>query len=328
VDDATERTARPDPATEHPHRVVVGVDGSDGSRAALVWAMAAAARRGAVLEVVSAFSMESYWVDPLLMNPEWVDAVRSDTEERVRNLVEAVRRDPVVAAVPGAVLVPVEVVVVAGAPAEHLVRIAEGAAVLVVGSRGRGGIRSTVLGSVALHCSTHARCPVVVVHPHAAPAGKVVVGLDDSDTGRWALRAAVDAAAELDIDDVEAVVAFKLPEYWSELRVTVVPSVDEARAAALHRAQQAVADTLGGHPRVPVRVVVVEGPADEALIQRSADAALLVVGSRSRSQLPGMLLGSVALHCVVHASCPVMVVHPDRTGRPTGAPPALASVRG
>jgi nucleotide-binding universal stress UspA family protein len=62
------------------------------------------------------------------------------------------------------------------------------------------------------------------------------------------------------------------------------------------------------------------------LAERSAGAALLVVGSRSRSRLPGMLLGSVALHCVVHAQCPVMVVHPESAvRRSAGTPVVVAS---
>jgi nucleotide-binding universal stress UspA family protein len=62
------------------------------------------------------------------------------------------------------------------------------------------------------------------------------------------------------------------------------------------------------------------------LTERSAGAALLVVGSRRRNRLPGMLLGSVALHCVVHAQCPVMVVHPESAGpRNAGTPIVAAS---
>jgi hypothetical protein len=76
-------------------------------------------------------------------------------------------------------------------------------------------------------------------------------------------------------------------------------------------------------------VLAAEGPAGAVLAERSAGAALLVVGSRSRSRLPGMLLGSVALHCVVHAQCPVMVVHPESAvRRSAGTPVVDASGRG
>jgi nucleotide-binding universal stress UspA family protein len=304
-------------------RVVVGVDGSPGARAALEWAWAAAARRGARLQAVSAFPVDDYWTDALLLDAGRVDTLRSDTAARMTALVAEVR------AADGAAAVQVDVTVVAGAPAEHLVQLSEGAGLLVVGSRGRGGIRSTLLGSVALHCATSADCPVVVVHPAPVPpplqpgavvtAPRVVVGLDDTEAAQAALVRAVDLAGEIGAE-VEAVVAVQPPVYWSELDV-VVPLAD-VRERLLARARERVAGLPAGS-RVPVRVLAAEGPAGAVLVERSAGAALLVVGSRSRSRLPGMLLGSVALHCVVHAPCPVMVVHPAVPGRHRTTPAAV-----
>lgn len=320
VDERTSRTDRPGATGGRSRpRVVVGVDGSAGSRSALTWALAAAGRRGAVLEVVSAFPVDLYWADAHLVDPTRVAALRADAEARTRALVEEVQR-----VTASADAVPVEVVVVPGAPAEHLVQVAEGAGLLVVGSRGRGAVRSTLLGSVALHCSTHASCPVVVVHQdqdedqdqQAPGAPRVVVGVDGSATSRAALARAAEMAAELD-GQVEAVAAWRLPTYWSDVSVLLLESATELRDAAGQRAQEVVTEVLGPEPRVPVSVVTVEGPAGDALVQRAAGAALLVVGSRSRSRLPGMLLGSVALHCVVHGPCPVVVVRPgDRADAP------------
>jgi len=314
-----------------PHRplVIVGVDGSGGARAALVWAMAEAARRGAELEVVSAAPVDFYWTDPYLVDGGRLEEVRTDTEERARALVEDVRHDPAVTAVPDSAGVPVRVVVVAEPAAELLVRRAEEADLLVIGSRGRSGVRSTLLGSVALHCATHARCLVVVVHPLpqsvTAAGGKVVVGLDDSDTSREALRHAVRAAAGLGAD-VEGVVAYHELNPWSGLYTLGAPPVGELREHARRRGEDMVAEVVSAvsdGPRPNVRVVAAEGPAADVLIRRAEGAALLVVGSRSRSRLVGMVLGSVALECVVHAPCPVMVVHPGidaRTAAPLAAP--------
>jgi nucleotide-binding universal stress UspA family protein len=312
--------------------VVVGVDGSPGARAALEWAWAAAARRGAPLHAVSAFPVDDYWADPLLLDAGRVETLRSDTAARLTALVAEIRA----AAGPeeGAAEVQVDVTVVAGAPAEHLVQVSEGAGLLVVGSRGRGGVRSTLLGSVALHCATAADCPVVVVHPASAPAAlpagagnsspRVVVGLDESEAAQAALMRAVDLADELDAE-VEAVVAVQVPVYWGESAAVVPVPLPEVREQALARARERVAE-LAGRSRVPIHVLAEEGPAGAVLVQRSAGAALLVVGSRSRSRLPGMLLGSVALHCVVHAPCPVMVVHPEAAGRPSAAIPEAVVV--
>jgi nucleotide-binding universal stress UspA family protein len=246
-------------------------------------------------------------------------------------VVDEARRDPAVVAVTGAHTVPVQVVVVAGAAAEHLVNAAEDADLLVVGSRGRSGVRSTLLGSVALHCTTHARCPIVVVHPLSGTGtgvgGKVVVGLDDSDMSREALRQAVAEAARLGAE-VEGVVAYHPVSPWSELYTLGAPLGGELQEHARRRGEDIVAEVLGEIPdgsTPKVGVVAVEGPAGHVLVRRAEDAALLVVGSRSRSQLRGMVLGSVALDCVVHGTGPVMVVHPDgaRAAAPLAAP-ALA----
>ncbi|TFV71019.1 universal stress protein [Blastococcus sp. CT_GayMR19] len=303
--------------------VVIGVDGSPGARAALEWAWAAAARRGAPLRAMSAFPVDDYWADAVLLDASRVDALRSATAARLTALVAEVR------AAAGDPEVQVHVTVVAGAPAEHLVQLSEGAGLLVVGSRGRGGVRSTLLGSVALHCATSAACPVVVVHPSLdtpsplpgarASSPRVVVGLDDSTAAQAALMRAVDLADELDAE-VDAVIAVQPPVSWSEFDV-VVPLAD-VRERALARAQAQVARVPAGSR---VSVLAVEGPAGAVLAERSAGAALLVVGSRSRSALPGMLLGSVALHCVVHAQCPVMVVHPESAGRRKAGTPLVAA---
>ncbi|NIH69190.1 universal stress protein [Modestobacter marinus] len=329
MDDRTELTdpSVPSGAAAPRPRVVVGVDGSPGSRAALAWALVSAARTGAALAVVSAFPVDFYWSDPYLLDRGRIEALRSHTEARTRELVDEVRREPAVASVPGASSVAAAVVVVPGAAAEHLVETSAGAAQLVVGSRGRGGVRSTLLGSVALHCSTHARCPVVVVHPSevAASRPRVVVGVDGSEASRAALAQAVSAAA-LTGAELEAVAAFQQPTYWGDAQLVLAKPVAEVREAARRRAEEEVAEVAGGRPTVTVRVVTVEGPAGEVLVQRASGAELLVVGSRSRSGLPGMLLGSAALHCVVHARCPVMVVHPPAETGESPAPSSLAGV--
>ncbi|MGY1605025.1 universal stress protein [Geodermatophilus sp. SYSU D00815] len=295
-------------------RVVVGIDGSTGARAALAWAMAEAARRGAVLEVVSAFPVDFYWADPYLLDQQRVEAIRADTEARARATVEEVRAEAGPA-------VDVEVLVVAGPPSAHLVQRSAGADLLVVGSRGRGGLRSTVAGSVALHCSAHARCPVVVVHPTTATAGgppRVVVGLDGSEHARAALLTAVAQAGPLGAR-VDAVLAYEAPNYWSDLYAVMAPPLGESRAHALARGEAIVRDVLGPEPVLSeaVRVVAVEGHPGPVLVREAQGARLLVVGSRSRNQLQGVVLGSAALHCVMHAPCPVMVVH-QRAAGPAG----------
>ncbi|WP_336033261.1 universal stress protein [Geodermatophilus sp. FMUSA9-8] len=294
-------------------RVVVGVDGSPGARAALGWALGAAARAGGSVEVVSAYPVDFYWMDPYLLDTGRLDAIRQDTEERVRALVAEVRQDPAVTAVPGTANVRADIVVAGGAPLEHLVARAEGADLLVVGSRGRGGVRSTLLGSVALHCVAHAPCPVVVVHPGTVePPLRVVVGVDDSPMSRAALSRASEEAARLGAR-LEVVAAYQPEAYWSDLYAVTAPPLSETEEQARARVTAIVSEVLGAGADAEVHVV--GGAPGEVLVQRADGAALLVVGSRSHSRVAGMVLGSVALHGAVHAPCPVMVVHPQPTQR-------------
>ncbi|WP_157943899.1 universal stress protein [Blastococcus atacamensis] len=293
-------------------RIVVGIDGSEGARGALTWALTQAAQRGADLEVLSAFPVDFYWVDPYLLDSGRIDAIRSQTEIRAQAMLDEVRQDPAIVALAGAAAVDVQILVVGGAPAAHLVQRSEDAALLVVGSRGRGGLRSTVAGSVALHCSAHAKCPVVVVHPTTAPAeepARVVVGLDDSQPARAALAAAVEMAAPLGAR-VDAVVAYEAPNYWIDLYAVMPPPIGETQPHARARSESIVAEVVGAEAleRGAVRVVAVEGHPGQVLVREAEGARLLVVGSRSRNQLEGVVLGTVALHCVMHAPCPVLVV--------------------
>jgi nucleotide-binding universal stress UspA family protein len=294
-------------------RVVVGVDGSPGSRAALSWAMTAAAGRNGSLKVVAAYPVDLYWTDPYLADLGRVDAIRADTTARVRAMVKDAQSTASVAGVAGVAHLLLDVVVAAGRPAEHLIREARTGDLLVVGSRGRGAVRSTLLGSVALHCVAHAPCDVVVVHQGGgAPGGRVVVGLDDTDASRAALVHALQEAER--VGAVLDVVAVYQPlSHWVDIysahEGSEAPSQEEVAA----RARLIVDDVLAQMHKEPGPQVLVsadEGTVGEVLIQRSQDARMLVVGSHGRNQITGMVLGSVALHCVVSAACPVMVVHP------------------
>jgi nucleotide-binding universal stress UspA family protein len=315
-------------------RIVVGIDGSEGARAALTWALTEAANRGADLEVVTAFPVDFYWTDAYLLDRGRIDAIRSDTAARSRAMLDEARKDPVVAALPEAAGLDVQMLVVAGSPAVHLVDRSDGAALLVVGSRGRGAVRSAVTGSVALHCATHARCPVVVVHPLTGLAGepaRVVVGVDDSEHGRAALAAAVAQAAPIGAR-VDAVLAYTGLNYWSDLYAVMAPPLGEEAEQARTRGEAIVREVLGAAviERDTVRIVAVEGRPGDVLVDQAQGARLLVVGSRSHNQLAGVVLGSAALHCVMHAPCPVLVIRgqANAAAQPRSATVAAASAAG
>lgn len=140
--------------------VVVGVDGSPGSRAALVYALEEADRRGARLRVVVAAQAPEYWAMAYgMVAPPPLSEIVDSARDAGQQLVDAVLADrPDLAT-----RVEVSVEARAGAPAPVLLDAADGADVLVIGHRGRGAVRSALLGSVGLHCVMHAACPVTIV---------------------------------------------------------------------------------------------------------------------------------------------------------------------
>jgi nucleotide-binding universal stress UspA family protein len=137
--------------------IVVGVDGSESSAAALAWAIDEAERRGASVEAVCAWV---YAIDspPYLVGGGSVhDHLVAEAEATVTRVVSAAlaaRPDTTVA---------VTCETMPGPPALALLRRSHDAELLVVGSRGRGGFSSLLLGSVSQQVATHATCPVVVV---------------------------------------------------------------------------------------------------------------------------------------------------------------------
>jgi len=154
--------------TQPSGRIVVGLDGSPGGRAALAFALHDAARRAAAVEVVTAFDTAETLaalcgtasLTAWSSTTDLADAVETESSRTVAE---------VTAELAGrlAQLPPVTVTAVAGAVAPALIRSAEGADLLVVGRRGRGGFASTVLGSVSMQCVLHAPCAVTVVQPVA-----------------------------------------------------------------------------------------------------------------------------------------------------------------
>jgi nucleotide-binding universal stress UspA family protein len=138
-------------------RITVGVDGSPEARTALLYALEEGRLRGADVEVVLAYSPLPYLAEDVALRHEGATGLQA--EEQLRKEVEAAT-----AAFPG---VTVTTRAILGSAAQALLAAAEGADLLVVGSRGRGGFSGLLLGSVSQQCVHHARCPVVVV-PQAA----------------------------------------------------------------------------------------------------------------------------------------------------------------
>lgn len=142
------------------HRIVVGVDGSEGSRRALAWAVEEAGFRSTRLEVVYAYEVPRNLA-------QTASASRTDDRlqaaaQSARDLVDAMTSDIDGVDVDGQAIESEDA-------ASTLVERSRDAAMLVVGSRGHGGLRSLLLGSVSQACAQQATCPVVIIR--ADPEG-------------------------------------------------------------------------------------------------------------------------------------------------------------
>lgn len=148
-------------------RIVVGVDHSPAARSALAYALREAVRRDAPVQVVTAAEVPVDWgaVHGARPDPaDWPSAeqVRAAAAVHAARVVDEVRTE----LAEDADIPPiVTVTAVLGPAAPALLRAASGAALLVVGSRGRGTVASTLLGSVSRDCVLHATCPITVVRP-------------------------------------------------------------------------------------------------------------------------------------------------------------------
>lgn len=145
-------------------RIVVGVDGSPPSRAALRWAVRQARMTGAAVDAVVA------WQTPAVLQsygwaPVYVEE-RGDFRGQASQTLAAVIGEEVAPADKSLV----REQVVNGNPAQVLMDAAQGADLLVVGSRGHGGFAGALLGSVGQHCVHHSPCPVLIMRGEPAPA--------------------------------------------------------------------------------------------------------------------------------------------------------------
>lgn len=277
--------------------VVVGWNGGAHSDVALSWATAAALAARAPLVVLYAANY------PGMTGPEAPGlferdpaALEAAEEVTARGVGEALRMQSVLH-VFGATEV--------DSPARALVEASREASLVVLGSRGHGQVVGALLGSVAFNVAARAECPVVVVKDESAsrtvgPDHRVVVGTDGSEHGSAAVTYAAEraAAASADLEIVTCTGGHQ------------VEPIDEdvLRANARRSASTAADHVRGSHPQLSVATTVEDCPAERTLVALSADAGLVVVGTRGRGAFQGMLLGSVSHAVIYGASCAVAVV--------------------
>ncbi|HEX5969185.1 MAG TPA: universal stress protein [Intrasporangium sp.] len=301
--------------------IVVGYDGSFPSQLALDWAIETARERGRPLTIVHGMNlagtpgfsaMDLAHAEPVYERT--AQEIVAEGAERAKKSLEVNQ---------------IETLYWLGSPAGQIIEASRSADLVVVGSRGRGRIRSGLLGSTSYAVAAHSHCPVVIVRAAAGgdtddlenlprpnrpdAAHPVLVGSDDSTPSERAVDAAAEAAAATGA-------RLRIVRVAEDLHVNT-STVIEAGAGA--QGVEDVDTTLAGvgeslntvaervraaHPSLEVTTEAVLGEPGATLSELGKDAGLVVVGSRGRGGFAGMLLGSVS-HRVIHdAVCPVMVV--------------------
>jgi nucleotide-binding universal stress UspA family protein len=285
-------------------KVFIGVDGSTDGDAAIGWAARDASMRSlpvTLIHVVAASPANS------MMGPDGTMTQRQ--EDQARQIVERARR--IVGELGGQKGAQVHTEVAYAGVVSTLIDASKDAQMVVVGSRGRGGVGRQMLGSVAWRLIKHAHCPVAVVHdPDTAQheingSAPVLVGIDGSPAAdaATALALAFDQASRRGVP----VVALHA---WSDVGVFPLLGMDWRKYR--DQGQEVLGERLAGwheqYPDVPVhRRLVCDVPA-RWLLDESKNAQLVVLGSRGRGGFPGMRLGSVTSRVVRSAPVPVIVV--------------------
>lgn len=180
---------------------------------------------------------------------------------------------------------------------------------LVVGSLGHGRLTGAFLGSVSQALSRRASCPVVVVREPADPAAtRIVVGVDGSPHSERALTFALDVAEALGAP-VAVRYAWRLAHVQIDRKGRMAPELGERIEEEERVPAEMLERVRVSHPAVEVEVDTVPVAPAHLLSDASLTAALVVVGSRGRGAVEGMLLGSVGQDVLHRAECPVAIVH-------------------
>ena len=294
---------------------LVGDDGSKESLAAVKWAADRAIRFGGRVHVLCTYALASYSAAALDGGYAVLDdeALKRGAQQVVEEAVEIAKSRGEVR---------VSSSIEPGDPAGVLVEMSREVDLVVVGSRGGGSFADRLLGTVSSALPAHAQCPVVVVPRHTAgkkfmPVERIVVGVDGSEVPSSALRKAVDeaegwgarltAVSAVPIGSGTSMMAWTPNVDHSALLDNVRKGMGEAIDQALHgRTMEVARHALDGAPA-------------SLLIEFSTAVDLVVVGTRSRGGLAGVLLGSTSQTVLSHSTCPVMIVPSDHLGKAESA---------
>lgn len=286
--------------------VVVGFDGSPAADIALRWGAEAAVGHGLPLTLLTA-------------RPDAEAPVLDLEEELVEELIEVDLVEALEAACEQVRVthpdLTVRTVIHPDSPVEGLLAASTTADMIVIGSRGLGGFQGLLLGSTAMEVTPYAECPVVVQYvpdekslaarANARHPNAVVVAYDGSS---FALRALMFAMTYADAMKLGVAIVYVSP--GSRQRAPIAVERDAEWLPFEVRQDFTVAALVASaHPDVPVTYLHAVGRPAGVLISEAAGAPLAVVGTRGRGGISQLMLGSVGQQMLLHAECPMAMVH-------------------
>ncbi|THJ45338.1 universal stress protein [Candidatus Frankia alpina] len=279
--------------------IVVGVDGSPGSRAALQWGFDEAELHGCGLRAVVGIGRGG------AAHPEEADGLA----EKAAHLLH----ETVTATAPAGSSVSATEEVVDQPGAEALLTVGHDARMIVVGARGRGLLHRLRVGSVSTSVAVHSPAPAVIARdagpaaPPGRPAQAVAVGVDGSPNS---LAALVWAAAEADRRGVTLIAVHAwlaaIPFPFAEAPGEIIQALEEQAQATLNDAIAEVRDALPA--RLDLRRRVVPDSPVQALLAAGRECDLVVVGARGHGGFAELLLGSVSHQCMIHSAASVAII--------------------
>jgi nucleotide-binding universal stress UspA family protein len=275
------------------HGIVVGVDGSRGSSAAIRAGVQKAHRVGLPVRLVHVVP-EYLTMSPLVaLSPTIMTETGSEILRAAAD--EAVARAPDLS---------MDVALRHGQRAVELARCADGADALFVGTDDRLGVDRLLRGNTPAGVAARATCAVEVVPADwdEPTRGAVVVGVKSPEHAADLLEQAL-AEAEDRGDKLIVLHAWKLPGAYDDIVASRV-AAEEWTQRSTDEISTLIGGLRAGHPEVEVEIRVAHLPGSKALVAASVEADLLVVGRRSH-------VGGVTRTVLRHAHCPILVVPPS-----------------
>jgi nucleotide-binding universal stress UspA family protein len=292
--------------------VVVGVDGSEGSFEALMWATHHAHRTGLPLKIVTVTEIPAVYTaagaPTMPPGSTFDDLVQRGVDINLRAMDDAEAFNLGIAVSGKAVV---------GTPVVSLIDATPAGDVLVVSATSQHGRMTDVLGSVATGVSHRAHGPIVIVHGpvvHPATLQRIIVGIDGCDESRVALGWACDLAIRIGAS-IEVVHGWEYPYRTKDAFFGSPKEIMQRDATAL--ADEELGELDPERRAVVTATHVLEGKASDVLIDASKDADLVVVGSRGRGGVRSLLMGSVSRTVVQHAMSTVVLVPSAKHWRET-----------